>query len=274
MYNPFRRGITKSDVKAHWEGEPCGTRGISPTDRKAFFRQVESERYSLEPYLLDFARFDRGRGKQVLEIGVGTGTDFINWVRNGAVATGIDLTERGALLTQERLRLERLKADVYVGDAENLPFSSNTFDLVYSYGVLHHTPNTEQAIYEVHRTLKQGGRALIMIYHIPSWTGFMLWFIHCLGKNRPWKGAKWAIYHHLESPGTKAYTVAEARKLFSCFSTVSIRTQIGLGDLLLMRPGQNYQGRYFKLAWALYPRWAVKLMGNRLGLFMFIEAIK
>ncbi|HZS06217.1 MAG TPA: class I SAM-dependent methyltransferase [Blastocatellia bacterium] len=264
----------KQRVKSHWEAQPCGTREIPAADRKAFFDQLERERYTVEPYLRDFARFERGRGKRLLEIGVGAGTDFINWVRNGAQATGVDLTEQGVRLTRERLALEGLEAEVRAADAENLPFADNTFELVYSYGVLHHSPNTEKAIREVRRVLRPGGRAIIMVYHVPSWTGFMLWGIHCLAKLRPWKSPRWAIYHHLESPGTKAYTVAEAAKLFSDFSVADIRTQLGNGDLLLMRPDRKYQKWYHRAAWSLYPRRIVRMTGNRFGLFLFIEATK
>lgn len=264
----------KNFVRDHWEKQPCGTRDMPDADRKAFFDQLEKERYLLEPYISGFARFEQGRGKKILEIGVGAGTDFINWVRHGARATGIDLTEQGVQLTRERLRLEGLEADVRAGDAENLIFDDDTFDIVYAWGVLHHTPNTPKAIREVHRVLKPGGRAIIMIYHVPCWTGFMLWGVHCLGKLKPWKNSKWAIYNYLESPGTKAYTMAEAQELFSCFPKVSIRPHLGHGDLLLMRPEHKYQKWYYNLAWAMYPRWAIKLAGDNLGVYLFIEAAK
>src|SRR5687767_2070412 len=130
--DPARR---KQQIREYWEAEPCGTRGVSPQDRKRFFDQIERERYEWEPYIPMYARFERGAGKRLLEIGVGAGTDFINWVRHGALATGVDLTERGVRLTTERLSLEGLAADVRQADAENLPFESNVFDIVYSNGV-------------------------------------------------------------------------------------------------------------------------------------------
>jgi hypothetical protein len=92
----------KEQIRQYWEAEPCGTRGVSADERRQFFAQIERERYEWEPYIPRYARFERGRGKKLLEIGVGAGTDFTNWVRNGAIATGIDLTERGVSLTKER----------------------------------------------------------------------------------------------------------------------------------------------------------------------------
>jgi len=269
-----RRAELKDRVRGHWQAQPCGTRELPAADRRAFFKQLALERYQVEPYLWDFAQFERGKDLRLLEVGVGAGTDFINWVRHGANATGIDLTEQGVALTRERLALEGLSAQVQVGDAEDLPFPDASFDLVYSYGVLHHSPDTPKAIHEVLRVLVPGGRALIMIYHLPSWTGWMLWALHALGKLRPWRSPRWAIYHHLESPGTKAYTKAEARKLFQAFTTVQIRTQLGNGDLLKMRPATKYASLPHRVLWHLYPRWLVRRMGNRFGLLLFIEATK
>ncbi len=274
IQQPQRTTEMKRSVQSFWNEVPCGSRGIFPDDRRAFFRQLEEERYELEPYLKSFARFEDGRGKRVLEVGVGAGTDFINWVRNGADAAGIDLTEAGIRLASERLGLEALSARLCQGDAENLPFPSNHFDLVYSYGVVHHSPDTTRAIAEIHRVLRPGGIARVMIYHHPSLVGLMLWTVHCVGKLKPWKSPRWAVYRYLESPGTKAYTVGEAKNLFAAFGPVSVRTQLSHGDLLQMRPGPRYQHGLFRLLWGLYPRSILRRVGNRLGTGLFIEAIK
>jgi ubiquinone/menaquinone biosynthesis C-methylase UbiE len=264
----------KSAVQTYWNTEPCGIRGVRAADRILYFKEIERERYTLEPYIRSFARFESGRGRTVLEIGVGAGTDFVNWVRHGADAWGIDLTAQGVRLTLERLTLDRLDADVLQADAENLPFPSDHFDIVYSYGVLHHSPDTAQAVSEVLRVLKPGGNARIMIYHINGVVCWLVWVAHCVIRLRPWKGRRWAIYRYLESPGTKAYSIPEAKALFSRFAAVTVRTQLGHGDLLLMKPNAKYRKWYHRLAWRLYPRWAVRLAGNRFGTGLLIEAIK
>lgn len=267
-------GNLKEGVRRHWDAQPCGTRDIPEHDRARFFSELERERYSWEPYISAFARFDRGRGRDVLEVGVGAGTDFINWVRHGAHATGVDLTPRGVELTRERLVLEGLHAQLRVADAERLPFADASFDIVYSYGVLHHSPDTRGAIREVHRVLRPGGTALVMIYHVPSWVGFMLWFLHCAARMRPWRSPRWAIYHYLESPGTKAYSKREARALFDQFRHVRVTTQLSHGDLLLMRPSDRYASGLHRMMWRLYPRWLVRRTGNVFGTNLFIEAVK
>lgn len=264
----------KDSVRAHWEAETCGTRGVGTDDRRAFFDQIERERYAWEPYILPFARFERGRGKRVLEVGVGAGTDFINWVRNGAVATGVDLTDAGVSLTRERLALEGLDAQVMRADAENLPFENESFDLVYSYGVLHHSPHTVRAISEVYRVLKPGGTALIMVYHLHSWTTLMLWALHGPLKGRFLKTAREAVFENLESPGTKVYTVDEIRTIFGDFSEKRVWTQLAFGDLLKFRASSKYQGALHRVAFALYPRRLVEALGDRFGTCLFIEATK
>jgi ubiquinone/menaquinone biosynthesis C-methylase UbiE len=264
----------KEAVRRHWQAEPCGTREASPEERRAFFDGIERDRYAWEPYIKPFARFERGRGKRVLEVGVGAGTDFINWVRNGAVATGVDLTEHGVALTRERLALEGLSAEVMVADAERLPFDDASFDIVYSYGVLHHSPNTAAAVREVHRVLKPGGTAIVMVYHHPSWVGLMLWGLHYAARLRPWVSPRQAVFEHLESPGTKVYTVAEGEALFTDFARATVRPQLSHGDLLLMPPAAKYRGWAHRLAWRLYPRWAVRRLGDRLGTGLMIEAVK
>ncbi len=264
----------KASVRKYWEREPCGTRELSWANRSEFYRELERERYALEPYIPGFARFDEARGARLLEIGVGAGTDFVSFVRAGANATGIDLTTAGISLTRERLRLDGLEAKTMVADAENLPFPHSTFDIVYSYGVLHHSPDTEKAVAEVHRVLRPGGRALIMIYHYPSWTALMLWCLHCAARLRPWKSPRWAMEHFLESPGTKAYTLEQARQLFGSFSSVRCWSQLSHGDLLAMRAGPRYRGAIHRVLWTLYPRWLIRISGNRFGTGLMIHALK
>lgn len=146
----------KRAIHDHWNAAPCGTRDLPREDRAAFFKALESERYQLEPYIRDFARFDRGRGLRVLEVGIGAGTDFVNWVRAGALATGIDLTERAVELTRERLDLEGLDAEVRVADAEALPFPDASFDRVFHVGGIAGYRAPARALAEMARVARPG----------------------------------------------------------------------------------------------------------------------
>jgi ubiquinone/menaquinone biosynthesis C-methylase UbiE/glycosyltransferase involved in cell wall biosynthesis len=195
--------VAKEDVKAFWEDEACGERYGSDQDRL---------RYQLEPEIIPFADFESAAGKRVLEIGVGMGSDFLRWVRAGAEATGVDLTDRAVTLTRQRLAEEGLEADVRQADAENLPFEDGSFDLVYSWGVLHHTPDPEKALAEAQRVLAPGGELKVMLYHRRSWVAFAAWARFCLLRGQPWANLKTAV-SRVESPGTQAFTLAEVRQM-------------------------------------------------------------
>lgn len=269
----------KQKVKSHWEDETCGIRYGEDADRRAYFDQISAARYALEPYLKPFADFPSAKGKRVLEIGVGAGADFENWCREADHVTGIDLTERAIELARERLELSGIPAERYelrTADAENLTFDDGVFDLVYSWGVLHHSPDTQKAFAEAYRVLRPGGTLRAMIYHVNSWIGMMLYLQKGLARGRPFLGLRRAIYDHLESPGTKAYTPAEARAMLEQvgFSDVRASTALGPGDLLTIQPSQKYQSSLFKVVWAVYPRWLVRMLGDRFGLNLLLTARK
>lgn len=271
--------VTKNTVKEHWEQEPCGSRYGTDSDRRTFFKQVETTRYRLDPYMPAFVDFASARGKRVLEIGVGLGTDFCNWVRHGAVATGIDLTQSAIDATRERLQLEGVdpaRYDLRQADAEHLPFADHSFDIVYSWGVLHHSPDTGRCLQEAFRVLRSGGVLKGMLYHVPAWTGWMLWVGHCLLRGRPFVTVKRAIAEHLESPGTKAYTRDEVLAMLAGigFTAIDIRSKLCSGDLLLIKPAKQYAHPLYRFIWRWYPRWLVRLLGDRFGFFLLIQAEK
>jgi ubiquinone/menaquinone biosynthesis C-methylase UbiE len=271
--------MLKSRVKGHWEKEACGTRYGQDSDRRLYFDEVSAARYILEPFILSFADFQQAKDKTVLEIGVGAGADFQNWCDYATQATGIDLTSTAIALTGERLKLNSTPSDRYslrTADAENLPFENDSFDLVYSWGVLHHTPDTFRAFQEVFRVLKPGGTVKAMIYHVPSWTGFLLYLQHALVRGKFKATMKDVLFDNLESPGTKAYTLREARAFLAKigYSQVSLSTELGPGDLLNIKPSEKYNSRIYKIIWRAYPRWFVRLLGKRYGLYLLITAIK
>jgi SAM-dependent methyltransferase len=161
-----------------------------------------------------------------------------------------------------------------VGDAEHLAFPSETFDVVYSWGVLHHSPDTARAISEVWRVLRPGGIARIMIYHKWSIVGCMLWSRYALARLRPFTSLKEIYGRCLESPGTKAYSRTEARDLFGAFRDVRIDTVLTHGDLLESGAGQRHQGAALSLARVFWPRWLIRRVLPNNGLFMLITATK
>ncbi|MDP9270167.1 MAG: class I SAM-dependent methyltransferase [Chloroflexota bacterium] len=130
-----------------------------------FFRAVEEHRYALEPHVRALARFPDWRGRDVLDVGCGLATDGIQFARHGARYTGLDAAHTAVEMARRRFELEGLGGDIRQGDATALPFHDDVFDLVYSHGVIHHIPDTREAVREIHRVLRAGGTALVMLYH-------------------------------------------------------------------------------------------------------------
>lgn len=147
-------------------------------------------------------------------------------------ARRLDLTQRGIDHTRTRLELIGYAHDVRHADAEHLPFEDASFDIVYSWGVLHHTPNTPGAIEEVRRILRPGGVTRVMIYHRASLIGVLLWTRYALLRGRPFTSLDSLYSRWLESPGTKAYSTSEARQVFSRFASASTSIALSNGDLL------------------------------------------
>ena len=265
----------KDSVREFWNRQSCGEVYATGASLREQLERQAVERYALEPRLRPFANFASGAAKDVLEIGVGMGADHLEWARAGCRSlAGIDLTERALEFTTQRLALYGLHSDLRVADAEDLPFPAESFDIVYSYGVLHHSPDTARAIREVHRVLRPGGAAKILIYHTPSITGLMLWARYALLAGRPFRPMRDIYAGHLESPGTKAFTVAEARRMFAPFSSVDIEIVLGLGDLLEGAAGQRHRGFLLTAARALWPRWFIRRAMKHYGLGMLISAVK
>jgi ubiquinone/menaquinone biosynthesis C-methylase UbiE len=160
----------KERVRAFWQAHPCGEKfsDAAPGTRE-FFDRVEAHRYAKEWHIPAAADFAGAGGLRVLEIGCGMGTDGAQFAAAGADYTGIDLTEAAIDLARKRFAASGLKGNFRVADAEKLGFADESFDVVYSHGVLHHTPDIESAIGEIHRVLKTGGRAIVMLYHRDSY---------------------------------------------------------------------------------------------------------
>ena len=157
-------------MRAFWQANPCGVKfADAEPGTRLFYERVEEHRYSTEWHIPEAADFKGARGKRVLEIGCGLGTDGAQFARAGALYTGVDLTEAAIELARRRFELFGLKGDFRTADAEKLDFMDASFDMVYSHGVLHHTPETGQAIREIHRVLKPGGQAVVMLYHRDSY---------------------------------------------------------------------------------------------------------
>lgn len=248
------------EVRSYWEREPCGTDpgivgDLAPLTRE-WFERVESHRYAVEPFIHSVAQFTRHHGKTMLEVGVGAGTDHLQWARAGCRCHGVDLTDAAIETTRRRFELYGLQTSLQRFDAERLPFADDTFDLVYSWGVIHHSEDPAAIIAEIRRVLRPGGTFIGMIYGRRSPAVFKLWVRHALLAGRPWRSFADIVWHHMESVGTKAYTPAEAERLLDGFASRSVRGILTSYDL------------------HSWPAWVARLFPDRWGWFITFTATK
>jgi ubiquinone/menaquinone biosynthesis C-methylase UbiE len=240
------------EVKNFWEEEACGTSPelIKEEDllSKSWYEEIEDYRYSVEPFIHSIAKFTTHDGKKVLEIGVGAGTDHMNWAKSNVELYGVDLTDRAIETTRKRLEIYGLKSNLQRTNAESLPFEDDFFDIVYSWGVIHHSEDISKIISEISRVLKPKGKFLGMIYHRRSLHTLWLWIKNAFLKGRPWRSAKYVIYHFNESIATKAYTVKETKFLFKDFKECHITPFLTEADFRFFKSFRNF----FPEIWGFY----------------------
>ena len=160
---------TIEDVYNYWNKRPCN---INHSNKelcsKEYFEEVTKRKYFVEPHIKNFASFEKYKDKYVLEIGCGIGTAAQSFIENGAIYYGCDLSDKSIEIAKKRLNIFNLSGTIFtanIEDIENFTNVSNiNFDLIYSFGVLHHTPDTEKAIHNIWKMLKPGGEFKLMMY--------------------------------------------------------------------------------------------------------------
>lgn len=168
---------TIDDVRTYWDRRPCNIKhSRSPLGTKEFFDEVEARKYMVEPHIPVFAEFEKWKGKRVLEIGCGIGTDAVNFARAGADYYGMELSIESMKLAQQRFEVFGLSGTFFNANAEVLPeeLLSQKFDLVYSFGVIHHTPHPERIVANVRKVLAPDGEFRFMVYAKKSWKNIMI----------------------------------------------------------------------------------------------------
>lgn len=164
----------QTDVRSFWNTEACGTHFVKEfKDDKEFYEKYTRFRYETEWHIPMLVPFEEAKGKEVLEIGCGNGADGSMFARAGANYTGVDLTDAAVEATRKHFHALGLDGTFHTDNAENLSFPDERFDMVYSWGVLHHTPTPQNAFDEVYRILKPGGKAVLMLYHRSSFNYYI-----------------------------------------------------------------------------------------------------
>lgn len=219
MANQTRRRL----IEQFWDTRACGSEhSRAPAKSAEFYAALDSFRYHVEP-VEAFAEFAEWSGKDILEIGVGAGGDVSRFLKAGSRAIGIDISATALDVTRARLQLEGLPVRLCRADALSIPFPANSFDLVWSWGVLHHTPDITQAVREVLRVLRPGGVTKVMLYHRPSWVALAAWLRWGVLRGRPFQGLKRVVEDNVESPGTLALRRSEIEGLFAPFGRIETK---------------------------------------------------
>jgi 2-polyprenyl-3-methyl-5-hydroxy-6-metoxy-1,4-benzoquinol methylase len=206
-------------VREYWDRRPCNIRhSTKPPGSREYFDEVERRKYFVEPHIPGFADFPRWQNKRVLEIGCGIGTDTINFARHGASVTAVDLSEKSLEMARRRAEVFGLEDRMrfFQGSAEQLEqvVPPEPFDLVYSFGVIHHTPHPERVLDQLRNYVQHGSTVKIMVYHRYSWK--VLWILMTYGKGQFWRLAELvARYSEAETgcPVTYSYSKSELRGL-------------------------------------------------------------
>jgi len=261
-------------VRAYWNRRPCNIRhSTNPVGTREYFDEVEARKYFVEPHIPRFAEFERWRGKKVLEIGCGIGTDSINFARAGAEVTVVDLSEESLELCKKRFEVFGLKAKFYGGDAEHLSdlVPVEQYDLIYSFGVIHHTPHPERVLEQIKLFCKPGTELRVMVYSKWSWK--VLWIILTYGKGAIWRSDELVrTYSEAQdgSPVTYSYSFDGARRLMRDYEVVDIRK-----DHIF--PYQIDKYVKYEYQWVWYFRWLptawFSWLERRLGWHTLITAV-
>jgi ubiquinone/menaquinone biosynthesis C-methylase UbiE len=226
-------------------------RAVSDQERgtDTYFDDLETQRYRSHRHLTGWIGSMRP-GCHVLEVGCGVGLDSVRMARHGLRVTAIDLTVVGASTANHRAAENRIDASYACADAEHLPFPDSTFDYVYSFGVMHHAPDTQRCIDEAFRVLRPGGQALIMLYHRHSLNEAVHRLLRVPFEERDEL-----------CPVVRRFTVDEVDSMFARFSHIDVHADFVFGE--------GY-GRLFK--WTPLPIY--RFLSRRVGWHLMIRATR
>lgn len=246
--------ILSDKIREYWNRRPCNIRHSNQKiGSKEYFDQVEARKYFVEPHIPEFAEFEKWRGKKVLEIGCGIGTDTINFSRAGAQVTAIDLSEKSLEIAHKRSEVNNQNIKFYQGNAEDLDkiVPVEPYDLIYSFGAIHHAANPEQILNQIKKYTSPNTVIKIMVYHKFSWKVLRILLVY--GKGCFWK-ISGLISKHSEAetgcPVTYAYSKSSIRKLME---KCGLRVKETKVEHVFPYSIPEYKNYKYKVVW--YFRW-------------------
>ena len=264
-------------VRDYWDERPCNIRhSTQPLGSRAYFDEVEARKYFVEPHIPTFADFPRWRGKRVLEVGCGIGTDTISFARNGARVTSVDLSEKSLEIAQQRVKVYGLGDQVkfFCANAEELQnfVPVESYDLIYSFGVIHHTPRPERILQQLRKYAKPGTTLKIMVYH--RWSYKVAWILATEGKGAFWKLDQLVAKNSEAQTGcpvTYSYTRREGRNLLERHGFV-VR-EVSVDHIFPYRIKDYVQYRYVKnFSFRWMPQPLFRALERRFGWHLLLTA--
>lgn len=263
---------TINDVKKFWDDRPCNIKHSNEEIGSIeYFNQVEKKKYFVEPHILKFADFKKWEGKKVLEIGCGIGTDSVNFSRNGADITCVELSEKSLDLCKKRFDVFNLKGKFYLCNAENLVsvVPVEKYDLIYSFGVIHHTTEPIKVVKQIKEYMSKESEARIMLYSKYSWKSFEFFIKHGYKFNFNLKKTiQYFAEAQLGCPVAFTYTKEEVKKLLSDFEIISMEKKHIFPYIIKDYVNHKYSKR---MIFRLLPDFLLNKIESLLGWHMLIR---
>ncbi len=267
--------VSIKKIQDFWNTRPCNIRH-SPlkVGTRQYFDEVEKRKYFVEPHIPKFAQFSKWKGKRVLEIGCGIGTDTINFARAGADVTAVEISKKSLDLAKKRAKIygfeKRIKFCLANAEELSKVVPVQPYDLIYSFGVIHHTPHPKKAINEIKKYCGKKTTLKIMIYHRYAWK--VLWILLKFGKGAFWNLDQ-LIAKHSEaatgSPVTYVYSENQAQKLLKGFKILDIQ----IDHIFPYSIPEYKRYQYIKLWYFRYlPKQVFRWLENHFGWHMLITA--
>lgn len=258
--------VPLTDVQNYWNARPCNIRhSTKPPGTVEYFNEVEARKYKVEPHIPGFAEFEKWRGKKVLEIGCGIGTDTINFARAGADVTAVDLSDESIKMARKRAEVFGLSDRIKFiqADSEHLSdyVPEGKFDLIYSFGVIHHTPHPDRVMKHLPKYMKPDTTVKIMVYNRWSWK--VIWILFTYGKGKFWKLDKLVADNSEAQNGCPVTYIYSRREGRDFLAVAGLETTEARAEHIFPYRIPDYVQYRYKKVW--YFRWMPQ------GIFRMLE---
>lgn len=261
-----------AEVQDYWDSSPCFTkRSSAPRDSKQFMDETEARKFKSEPAIPGFAEYEKWAGKRVLEIGCGIGIDSVNFARAGAEVTAIDLSEESLKIARKRSELAGVEIVFRCLNAEDRIWNRNS-DLIYAFGSIHHSPNPDSILRNLHSNLKHDGTLKLMVYNKYSWKS--LWVLLKYGHGKFWKFKELIARYSEAQTGCPVTHTYSRRELRTMLERNGFRVRKMSVDHVFKFDIEKYKRFEYEVVWYFrwMPEWLFRAFEQVAGWHILCEA--